>query len=214
MAFIEDEFGKRRTMPYLDIVRTVDAATEPITTAEAKTQLRITGSSFDTEIDGLIKVARQEAEQYCMRSFITQTWKLYLNDWPSSSSIIKLPYGRLISVTSVKYTVSTQFDTEIDSSNYSVGSGDIGIIKPIDSWPETDTDFPRSIEIEYTAGYGDATTVPETIKQAIKIMLTDYFEMRSSYVRGSAGKVSEGSPNIRSEEMLYERLLGKYKIYF
>ncbi len=47
-----------------------DAASEPLTTAEAKLHLRVDGSTEDTYIDNLIKAARIYCEKYTNRSFI------------------------------------------------------------------------------------------------------------------------------------------------
>ena len=45
------------------------SGTEILTTAEAKTHLRVTHSAEDTYIATLIKVAQQYAEKYCGGSF-------------------------------------------------------------------------------------------------------------------------------------------------
>ena len=159
-------------MPY---VRTSDAGTEPVTSTELKAHLRIDHTDEDTLIGTTITAARHMAEQYCMRSFITQTWKLYMNDWPEDS-IIKLAWGKVISIVGIDYAVSAAHDTELNSSNYFTGlETDIGLIEPNDSWPDTDTDYPNGIEIEFTAGYGAASAVPQAIKNAILILGADLY---------------------------------------
>lgn len=167
-----------RNQSYLRYVRTTDAATEPVSASEFKTFARIDGTDEDTLITSLLKTARQMAEDYCERSFITQTWKLYGNNFPTE---ILLPRGKAISVTSIKYSVSTALDSTFTEFNSSL-QNDIGVIVPQESWPDTESEFPNSLEIIYTTGYGaNASDVPEAIKTAIKIITADLFENRQSF---------------------------------
>src|SRR5210317_847009 len=79
---------------------TVQPASEPITTAEAKTHLRVDFSDDDTYIDTLIASARKYCEQYTNRVFITQTWRQNEDNW---SNPIKLKVNPIVSLTSLKY---------------------------------------------------------------------------------------------------------------
>jgi uncharacterized phiE125 gp8 family phage protein len=82
-----------------------DAASEPITAAQAKTHCRIDTSLDDTYIGILIKTARQKVEEDTDRAMLTQTWKIYLDDFPASDSEpILFPRSPLIAVSSVAYT--------------------------------------------------------------------------------------------------------------
>lgn len=98
-----------------------DAALEPITLKEAKAHLRVTYTDEDMLIAALIKAARQNVEQYTWRAILTQTWDMYLDFMPGtnyfcnyyptlsngwSSELLRLPKGRLQSITHFKY-----FDT-------------------------------------------------------------------------------------------------------
>lgn len=64
-------------------ILTVPPAGEPITLAEAKLHLRVDFSEDDTLIQALITSARQTAEDITRRAFITQTWKLVLDQFPA-----------------------------------------------------------------------------------------------------------------------------------
>jgi len=160
-------------------VRTTDASTEPVSSTELKAFLRIDHTDEDTLLTSLITAARQMAEDYCQRSFITQTWKAYANDFPDE---IELLHGKVISVTTIKYSVTTALDTTLSSSSYNASTEtDVCTIFPVDSWPETDNDFPNSIEVAYTAGYGSSESdVPEVIVDVIKRIAADQYEMRTS----------------------------------
>lgn len=77
--------------------------TEPVTTAEAKTHLRVTTSDDDTYIGTLITVARRHVETITGRALINQTWDYFLDNFPPGDKIV-IPLPRLSSVTTVKYT--------------------------------------------------------------------------------------------------------------
>lgn len=188
---------------YYHLKRTTDPATEPVTLTEAKVHLKVDHSDDDTLITALIVAAREMCEEYCQRSFITQTWTLYMRDFPDG--VIQLPRGPVASVTSVKYSVSTEADTTLATANYSTGlNGNIGIIDPIDSWPSTDSDFVEGVQVVYVAG--EATT-KESVKIAVKILLSDWYENRQSHQSRNTFTVTEGG------KPFYQTILDKYKIY-
>jgi len=164
-------------------VRTTDATTEPITATELKAHLRIDHTDEDTMISSMITAARQIAEEYCQRTFITSTWKLYLNSFNQNTDTIELPMGQVLSVVGIDYAVSAAHDTEWDSANYYTGlETDIGLIVAKDGWPDNEDEIPNGIEIEYTAGYGAlASNVPQAIKSAILIIAADLYEHRETF---------------------------------
>ena len=58
-------------------------ATEPVTLAELKAWAKIDTDADDALITSLLAAARQAAEDYTRRSFITQSWRLTLDLEPS-----------------------------------------------------------------------------------------------------------------------------------
>lgn len=158
--------------------RTTDPATEPITTAEAKAHLRVDWSDDDTIIDLYITAAREFCEEYTNRGFITQTWT---QDDNSFGTHIELKRNPVVSVTSVKYYDENESQQTWNSSNYQVDNkSDVGGI-----YPAANKDFPSissetilPVETIYVVGYGAASDVPEKIKQAIKIMVSYFYENR------------------------------------
>lgn len=129
----------------------------PISLAEAKKQCEIddTDTAHDTYIKSLIMAATGRAEQYLHRRLVSQTWKYYLDQWPWGS-IIKLPFGKLQSVTSVKYTDSDGDESTMTASEYIVDintePGQI-VLGYEESWP-TATLYPSNpIKIEFVCGY-------------------------------------------------------------
>ena len=86
---------------------------EPVTSSEARIHLRLSPSEYDnpgaynenTYVTSLIKAGREYAEGFTNRVFITQTWDMWLNDWPNSD-FIEIPKPPLQSVTSITYTIN------------------------------------------------------------------------------------------------------------
>lgn len=185
--------------PQYSIKRTTDAATEPITTAEAKTHLREDGSAQDTYIDTLIKTARQQCETFQRRSYITQTWTMKLPGFPTSyrpdnwfttgndDFAIHLPFPPAISVTSITYLDTDGTSQTLATSVYQLDTysepGRI-YLKHNQSWPST-RDIDEAVTVVYTAGYGAASDVPATIKHAMKLLVGWMYEYREANISGT-----------------------------
>lgn len=129
----------------------------PISLAEAKKQVELDddNTTHDTYIKSLIMAATGQAEQYLHRRLVSQTWKYYLNGWPIYDCII-LPFGKLQSVTSIKYKDEDGTESTMDSGEYIVDiqsePGRI-VLDYEESWP-TDTLYPSNpIKIEFVCGY-------------------------------------------------------------
>ena len=87
------------------LTETVTVATEPITTAEAKSHLRVTIPDDDTLIDGLITAAREHVEFFCGRSFAQHTYRVDIADFHDE---MVLPYQPVQSITNIKYYNTAQ----------------------------------------------------------------------------------------------------------
>lgn len=156
-------------------------ATEPVTAADVKEQLRVDLTDEDTYIGLCITTARQWCENYTGRKFITQTWRLYLDRF--SQREICLPFGSLQSISSIQYYDTSNNLQTLSSSEYEVDTfGDEGMVRPVDGydWPAT---YPRlnAIIIEFVTGYGsNATDVPEGLRHAIKYTAGQLYEHRET----------------------------------
>ncbi|MCR4313382.1 MAG: head-tail connector protein [Candidatus Roizmanbacteria bacterium] len=178
---------------------TSQPATEPITTAEAKSHLRVTFSDDDTYIDTLISAARKICEQYTNRAFITQTWRQNedsFNTWNTrlnTSRIygarIDLKINPVVSVTSVKYYDSSNVQQTLASANYQLDNlGDTAALFEglTAGFPSISSAKVNPIEIIFVAGYGAAGDVPSDIKHAIKLMISHFYENREGVNVGVA----------------------------
>lgn len=162
-----------------------DAATEPVTTAEAKAQLNIpTGvTDWDDLIDAKVKSARMFVEKTLGQCLIEQTLTVVLDEWPCDW--VELPRGPVISITHVKYTdaagtvqtwANTDYTTDTVSRTPRIAP------KLGKSWP-VNADTIGSIEIEYKAGFGTtADAVPQNFREAIRVLAAHEFEHREDTV--------------------------------
>ena len=158
----------------------------PVTLIEAMNHLRVMPGDDGIYIVDLIKVATEYVEDMCSNRFVEQTWNVYLDEFPEDS-FITLPFGKVMSVTSLKYTDYEGSETTWDSSNYSVdtidspGNLDLAYGK---SWPSVTLQPVNGIVIEFVTGY---STVPYKIKQAILLYISHLFENREPFIVNQIG---------------------------
>lgn len=177
-------------------------AAEPIDVAEVQTHLRVSGQS--AEITRLIKAARGVVERYLNRALITQTWDAYYEGWCE----LKLPYPPLAATPApvVYYRNLDGTEVTLSSTLYHVTKDEPGeIVRKYDTkWPELQYGHPQPVRIRCVVGYGlSGTSVPEEIKHAIKLLITDMYENRGTVVMGSVAKI----PNYITD------IIHSYKIY-
>ncbi len=147
-----------------------------MTLAEAKQQIIVSHNADDARITSLIKTARRICEQFSNRAFITQTLLAYLDDFPADE--IELPMPPLVSIGSIKYTDTDGNQQTVSADVYTLDTAaEPGIVrlKYNQSWPTTRGDA-NNVIIEFTAGYGDASKVPEEYKDAIKLQAEYLYE--------------------------------------
>jgi len=151
---------------------------EPISREEAKAHLRVDFSDDDALISALIGASRQYAEMRTCRQLITARWRLTLDSFPRS---IKLDKSPVASVTSIQYLDFAGIWQTMPTSDYVVdASTEPARITPVFGkiWP---IPVPQigSVRIEFVAGYGDASAVPEGIKQWMKLRIGSMYEHRA-----------------------------------
>lgn len=165
-------------------------STEPITLAEAKEHLREDASDQDAYIASLIAAARKKVEHDAWRVLVTQTWDVFYDSFPAlSCDPLVLPRPPLVSVTSVKYhDADGATATTLSSSSYIVdAASQPGRIQLHDGeeWPSDTLRPANGVEVRIVAGYGSASAVPEHLKQAIYLLLGNWYENRESTIAGT-----------------------------
>ena len=154
---------------------------EPLTSAETKLHLRVEITEDDALIGNLIKAARQYAEEYTRRQLITATWKLYLDEFPDVITLFRPPLQT--TGTSIQYVDDNGITQTLAASVYQIDTTSVlPRIRPAygQSWPST-RPIMNAVITTYKNGYGDAaTSVPEPIRQALRLLVGHWYENRES----------------------------------
>jgi uncharacterized phiE125 gp8 family phage protein len=170
---------------------------EPVALSDAKAQCFIDPSdtSRDAVLTGYIAAARQLVENETGLALMPQTWELQLpyfplpcrNDYYGIIRVPKLPFQSVVSMTytdtngnAQTLTENTDFEVHFDQTSRSC------VLPPYNKFWPTTRYYPGSVKFRYVAGYADAASVPQAIKQAILLIVGSFNENREGDVILSA----------------------------
>lgn len=143
--------------------------TEPVTLAEAKEYARIDGSTEDTLITSLIKMARIHCESYIGKCIVLKTVEINSFTFPYQ---FQMPYGPLTNELNITKCVTLDQNGVETPLNYQVNAGlfpKLFILGGAQSY---------KFKLVYIAGFGE---VPEDIKLAIKMLVNTLYERREDF---------------------------------
>lgn len=177
---------------------------EPITLEEAKAHLRVDHSEDDALISAMISAARVYCEQFTARAFVTQTWELVLDEFPTNEILI--PFPPLQSVTSIKYDDSGGVEQTLSATEYDVDTASQpGWVVPVTSgWPTAIFEGINAVRIRFVAGYDPDTSspinyaanVPAGIKAAVLLHIGQLYAIREDVIVGTViNRVPTGGIN-------------------
>lgn len=160
---------------------------EPVSTAEAKLHCRIDHSTEDAYVSALITAARETVEAWTNRALVSQTWKAY---YPKFGHLI-LPKPKAISVTHVKW-----YDTTDTAQTIAASIWDADLVsEPAyitlayqQQWPVVTARTTLPIEVQFVCGYTDAASVPNSIKQAMLLLIGHWYQNREDVLVGERGQ--------------------------
>lgn len=157
-------------------------AEEPVALEAVKLHLRVDGDDEDDLISALITSSREHVEKYCGIALITQTVQLTIDAF---IPVIRLPRSPVADVTRISYVNGVGEDVTVEAEDntlwrFSQASMQ-AVISPFfgSSWPCT-ANVPGAVQIQYTAGYGAATSVPQAIKQALLLLVGHWYKTREA----------------------------------
>lgn len=160
---------------------------EPVTLAEIKDHLRVSGTAEDSLLTLYAQMAREAVEEECWRALMAQTWDLYLDAWPADG-VIWLPRPPLQSVTHIKYTDEDGVQATFAATEYGVDTatepGRV-VLGPDADWPSVTLTNVNAIVVRFVAGYADASAVPAMAKAAILLQLGEIYANREAVIVGS-----------------------------
>jgi uncharacterized phiE125 gp8 family phage protein len=179
-----------------------------------KAHLRIDLGDEDSLITSYIGAATRACEEATRRQFMPATWRMTLDEFPDgdlNSDVspgiegwdLLLPRPPLVSVTSVTYKDTAGATQTFSSADYKVLSDDEPgriVLAYGKEWPDI-YDEPGAVVVTYAAGYADAASVPEPIKQAIRFLVGHFYENREAVNVGSI---------VNAMPMAVESLLGPF----
>jgi uncharacterized phiE125 gp8 family phage protein len=178
----------------------IPPGTEPISLDEAKAHCRVETDDDDILIEGLIIAAREYCEGFQNRAYITQTWELWLNAFPSTN-YIELPRPPLQTVDSIVYYGTDDIEHEFEDYFVDAESEPGRVVLNYGkSWPSTTLRPANGVRIAFTAGYGEEEygegygegyeegSVPQIIKQAMLLLIGHWYENRE---QGSPTELKE-----------------------
>lgn len=164
---------------------------EPVFLDDVLTHLGDVAVDQDYYIGGLIAAARSHVEQVTRRQLVTATLKLTLDCFPCGP--IFVPRPRLRGVNSIKYIDPAGNQQVWPDAEYQVDVvSEPGRISPAygKSWPCTRPQF-GAVEIEYPAGYGTPYEIPESIIEAMYLLISHWNENRETVLVGTISKPVE-----------------------
>lgn len=175
-------------------------AAEPLTLDQVKGNLRQVFSDEDDDISRMIVAARQMAEERLNRALMPQVLAFAADQFPVFAGVwdpfrlpfsntqipmtpgLRLPRPPLRALDSITYIDATGVQQTLDPSTYLVNDFvDPPAVSPAFGtyWPTTRAQ-PGAIVIQYQAGYADAASVPEPIKQWMLLAIGAWYENRTA----------------------------------
>lgn len=150
---------------------------EPITLAEAKTNLRVYNSLENTLIEGLITAARKVVEDYSWRPIMIQTIDV-LFDKNDVTEILLINKQPIQSITSVKYVDANGIEQTLAPNTDYVTDllSQVGRVKLNTIPPMKDT--LNALKIRVVCGYANAAAVPKSYIAAMHLIIAHLYENR------------------------------------
>jgi uncharacterized phiE125 gp8 family phage protein len=162
-------------------------ASEPLALADAKTFLRVEHDGDDDVIAALIAAARSQVEAQTRRALIAQTWRLVRDRWPADGriAVVPVPLVEVVAARVIDEDGSTQaIDTEAFATDLAAAPAVLAFAPWSLPMPGKPT---AGIEIDVAVGYGaTADDVPGPLRQAIRLLLSHWYENRGLIANGQA----------------------------
>lgn len=162
------------------------APSQLLPTADAKAHLRVDSSVDDALIDTYIAAAEAHLDGPNGRvgkPLGTQTWTM-ARERVTGRTWVKIPLAPVQSVTAISYYDSDETSQSLTVSDFDIlKNEDAAWIRPKSNtnWP-TMYDRPDALTLTVQCGFGAVSDVPENIMQAVRFLLSHYYENRESVV--------------------------------
>lgn len=162
---------------------------EPLTLDEAKVQCGVAGdvTYHNEKLEALVKAAREKVETDTGRALMSQTWDMTFDLWPCGLGPIFIPKSPVSAITHIKYYDTSNVQQTLNTSVYKTlldrEPAEIRL-KNAQSWPSLYGETGVCV-VRFVCGYASALAVPASLKQAIHMLVTHWFENRSPNIIGT-----------------------------
>ena len=157
-------------------------AIEPIALADAKAWLRVDANDDDALIQALIVSARMTLEAFTRRFFVTQTWRLAFDAWPTrpvAPNLIALPFAPFQSVAAMRTFDTAGAAQTVPPASYRAPPATNAARIVFASAPPAPGRETDGVEIDIAVGYGaTATDTPEPLRRAMLLLVAQWHENR------------------------------------
>jgi uncharacterized phiE125 gp8 family phage protein len=179
----------------MSLTRLSPPSPAPVSLAEVRAQCRIDADDEDALLMAYVRAATDWIEEQEGIVLITSSWAYRLPAFPYGyAPSISLPLRPLQSVTEIAYTDTNGVAQVLPTVDYTLVSSKLWPAFGL-SWPVTRE--PSDITITFTAGFGDDhNAAPAPIRQALMLLVTYWFEMRSAAI-GEGGPVTHVPFSVR-----------------
>jgi len=171
--------------------------TWPVSLADVKAHCRVDLNDDDALLQTLLEAATEMAEQATGRALLPQTWELSRESFPPTRSIyseaLVLTRVPVQSIVSLSYTDAAGVIQTLQPVNYLLNNCDdfgFATVTPAFAtlWPSE----ARDVKLRFVAGCVDASVVPASIKQWIKLQVAAMYENREAETNGRGVQVKLG----------------------
>ncbi|MCO5063121.1 MAG: head-tail connector protein [Rhizobiaceae bacterium] len=164
----------------MTLIRMTGPEVEPVTLAELKQYLRLSHSSEDELLAGLLRAAREDVERVTGLALIEQGWRLVM-DRPMTGGMILLPRHPVREVVSVTLYAQDGTPQILDAGAYQTDT----LSRPARILLAEQAGGLRAmngVEVEFTCGFGEAgPDVPDLLRRAITHLAAHWYEFRTSF---------------------------------
>ena len=183
-------------------------STWPVSLSDVKAHCRVDLSDDDALLQTFIEAATEMAEQATGRALMTQTWELVLDAFPptrsGSSEALVLTRVPVQSIVSLSYTdVAGVIQTLLPVDYLLNNCDDFGFatVVPIfgSLWPTA----ARDLQLRFVAGYPNASAVPASIQQWIKLQVAAMYDNREAEITQRGVQIKLG---------FVDALLSRYRV--
>lgn len=180
-----------------------------ITDAEMEAHARANGQPA-IQYQRYVYAAQAFLETITERKLITQTWRMFLDEFPAGDRLV-MPFGRLQSVTHLKYTDTAGVQYTFPATSWEASTArDPGVLALSYSktWPTATLRVLDPIEIEFVCGWTTANNVPHDLRAAILLMAAHLYEHRETVIVGNSAAVES-----KLLELGFGALVANWRLY-